>query len=178
LAVFIAFAVMSGFTINAYRLTYNFQGSGIYSNTNTFSLNSNTVILFAFCLGAAFITSAIYFWMARIFTKVPNPPKVSLILGIHLDHRDTSLFTWIWYCDRLLHSRILFRRNYFRCFCGDIHLILLFLAKTDPLLNSDVTIYDGRHEEISLHNHGQCSWIVGISCFWSVVDSQLGQCIC
>jgi hypothetical protein len=61
---------MSGFTINAYRLTYNFQGSGIYSDTNTFSLNSNTVILFAFVLGAAFVISAIYFWLARIFTKV------------------------------------------------------------------------------------------------------------
>jgi len=68
---------MSGFTINAYRLTYNFQGSGIYSDTNTFSLNSNTIILFAFCLGVAFITSAIYFWMARIFTKVPISRGIS-----------------------------------------------------------------------------------------------------
>ena len=76
LAVFIAFAVMSGFTINAYRLTYTFQGSGIYSDTNTFSLNSNSVILFAFILATAFFIAAFYFFLARVFTKV-SPSSIA-----------------------------------------------------------------------------------------------------
>jgi hypothetical protein len=67
---------MSGFAINAYRLTYAFQGSGIYSDTNTFSLNSNSVILFAFILGTAFFIAALYFFLARVFTKV-SPSSIA-----------------------------------------------------------------------------------------------------
>ena len=77
LTCFIAFAVISGFTLNAYRLTYGFQGSGIYSDTNTFSLNGNTVILFVFVLATAYVVSAIYFFLARMFTKVPNTQRMS-----------------------------------------------------------------------------------------------------
>jgi hypothetical protein len=140
---------MSGFTINAYRLTYNFQGSGIYSDTNTFSLNSNTVILFAFVLGAAFVTSAIYFWLARIFTKV-SPLRLVLMVAIYLDYGDNALSSRIWHCNCLFHSEILFRCNYVPHLCCYIYCLLLLLAETDSILDTDVTIHYGRHEEISL----------------------------
>jgi len=69
-AVFIGFAVMSGFSINAYRTTYSFQGTGIYNDANAFTLNSNSIILFAFILATGFFVSAFYFFLARVFTTV------------------------------------------------------------------------------------------------------------
>lgn len=46
------------------------SGSGIYqSNNNSFSLNSNTIILFAFVLVVAFVLSWGYVWLARAFPK-------------------------------------------------------------------------------------------------------------
>lgn len=44
-------------------------GNGIYNNPNKFSLNTNTVILFAFVLAVAFAFSWAYFTLARAFTK-------------------------------------------------------------------------------------------------------------
>jgi len=61
---------MSGFTFNAYRDTFPFQGSGIYSNANGFSLDSNTIILFAFVLASAYILCHSYFFLARLLTNV------------------------------------------------------------------------------------------------------------
>ncbi len=63
-----AFAVISGFSLNAYRLATPVLGGGI-NQKNSFTLNSHTMILLAFCIAAAIVLSAIYFTLARMFTK-------------------------------------------------------------------------------------------------------------
>jgi hypothetical protein len=46
-----------------------FNGSGIYDSQNDLSLDTNTVVLFAFVLAVAVVLSYAYMWMARAFTK-------------------------------------------------------------------------------------------------------------
>ncbi|KAH7314220.1 protein PNS1 [Rhexocercosporidium sp. MPI-PUGE-AT-0058] len=66
LATFLGFCAVSGLAIHGYVV----GGSGaIYNGNQTVSLNSNTIILFAFVLAVAFVTSAAYFWIIRAFTK-------------------------------------------------------------------------------------------------------------
>ncbi|CZT03735.1 hypothetical protein WAI453_009017 [Rhynchosporium graminicola] len=65
LATFLGFVAVSGIAIHGYVLGGT---GGIYGNQQL-HLNSNTIILFAFVLAAAFFTSAAYFWMIRAFTK-------------------------------------------------------------------------------------------------------------
>ncbi|CAL3969977.1 hypothetical protein PZA11_007490 [Diplocarpon coronariae] len=66
LATFLGFCAVSGLAIHGYAL----KGSGgIYGSRNVVSLNSNTIILFAFVLAVAFVVSAAYFWIIRAFTK-------------------------------------------------------------------------------------------------------------
>ncbi|UNI13916.1 Putative choline transporter, neither null mutation nor overexpression affects choline transport [Purpureocillium takamizusanense] len=68
LAAFAGFVVVSGIAIHGY--VTGRPGSGIYqSNNNGFSLNSNTIILFAFVLVVAFVLSWGYVWLARAFPK-------------------------------------------------------------------------------------------------------------
>jgi len=70
--------VVSGISLNAYRATKGTNGGGIYDNQgNNFGLSTNTIILFAFVLVVAFVTSAVYFFIARRFTK-----KLIWITGI------------------------------------------------------------------------------------------------
>ncbi|ORY83069.1 putative DUF580 domain protein Pns1 [Protomyces lactucae-debilis] len=64
-ATFIAFAVISGFCLNAY--SKNNAGS-IYTNQSV-TLNSNTVILLAFVVATSLVLALIYFTLARKFTK-------------------------------------------------------------------------------------------------------------
>lgn len=60
---------MSGLSLQGYSANKAFNGGGIYHAPNDFSLNTNTVVLFAFVLAVAFTTSWLYFTMARAFTK-------------------------------------------------------------------------------------------------------------
>ncbi|KAK9457938.1 plasma-membrane choline transporter-domain-containing protein [Dipodascopsis uninucleata] len=69
LAVLAGFIVVSGISLNAYRGTKDFNGNGIYGSTQTFSLNTNTVVLFAFVIVISLVISVLYFWLARMFTK-------------------------------------------------------------------------------------------------------------
>lgn len=64
--VFLGFAAVSGISLNG--LATNHTG-GVYGNTNQFTLNSNTIILFAFVLVVAFFLSWAYLIAARLFTK-------------------------------------------------------------------------------------------------------------
>ena len=69
---------VSVITLNAYRVTKSTNGNGIYDGRrNTFGLNTNTIILFAFVLGMAFVVSGIYLTICRKFTK-----KLIYITGI------------------------------------------------------------------------------------------------
>ncbi|KAK7427202.1 pH nine-sensitive protein 1 [Neonectria magnoliae] len=65
---FLGYVAVSALAIQGYSSS-NQTGNGIYDNGNDFSLNSNTIILFAFCLGAALILSYAYVWLARLFPK-------------------------------------------------------------------------------------------------------------
>jgi hypothetical protein len=68
IATFLGFTAVSGLSIYGYSATKGQQGGGIY-NAGTFELNTNTIILFAFVLGVAFVFSLAYFWIIRAFTK-------------------------------------------------------------------------------------------------------------
>ncbi|KAI9821269.1 MAG: putative choline transporter, neither null mutation nor overexpression affects choline transport [Pycnora praestabilis] len=69
IAVFLGFAAVSGITINGYALTKSENGNGIYGGNNNFGLTTNTIVLFAFILVVALVTSYVYFTCARLFTK-------------------------------------------------------------------------------------------------------------
>lgn len=49
--------------------TKGFNGGGIYDGDNDFGLDTNTIVLFVFCLLTAFFLSYGYIWLARAFTK-------------------------------------------------------------------------------------------------------------
>lgn len=65
IACFIAFAVISGFSLNAFR--QNKQGA--FNSTESFTLSGNTAILLGFVIVGAVVLAAIYFSLARAFTK-------------------------------------------------------------------------------------------------------------
>ena len=55
--------------MNGYSTNKGFSGGGIYNDANDFSLNTNTIVLFAFILVVALVFSWGYFCLARAFTK-------------------------------------------------------------------------------------------------------------
>ncbi|OAQ69949.1 protein PNS1 [Pochonia chlamydosporia 170] len=65
--VFLGFIAVSVISIRGY--VTGSQGNGIYGGNNTFSLNNNTIILFAFGLVVAFVLSWGYVTVARVFPK-------------------------------------------------------------------------------------------------------------
>ncbi|KAK0266292.1 pH nine-sensitive protein 1 [Friedmanniomyces endolithicus] len=69
LAVFAGFVAVSGISLQGYAATKGFNGGGIYGSQNDFGLNTNTMVLFAFCLVMALVLGYGYISMARIFTK-------------------------------------------------------------------------------------------------------------
>lgn len=66
---FLGFVAVSGLSLSGYSTHKSFSGGGIYDSQEDFSLNSNTMILFAFVLVTAFVLSWGYFTLARAFTK-------------------------------------------------------------------------------------------------------------
>jgi hypothetical protein len=67
IATFLGFVAVSGLSLHGYATTGH---GGIYGNTsNAITLNSNTIILFAFVLAVAFALSWLYLLAARAFTK-------------------------------------------------------------------------------------------------------------
>lgn len=65
LAVCAGFVAVSGIAIQGYASTKSFNGGGIYGSQNDFGLSTNTIVLFAFCLGVAFVLGYGYVWIAR-----------------------------------------------------------------------------------------------------------------
>ena len=169
--------MISGFSINGYRTTYNFQGSGIYNNTNTFTFNSNTIFLYAFILGCSFVASALYFILARMFTKVSASRRV-LKPAIHLDHGNPTLPLWLWNSNCVLHSGLLLGRHCLsRVFCN-LHALLLFLAKANPFCNSNPPVHHGHYEKVSLDDYNESSWACGGHCVWRVVEFEFCWRVC
>ncbi|MCJ1358983.1 MAG: putative choline transporter, neither null mutation nor overexpression affects choline transport [Icmadophila ericetorum] len=66
---FLGFVAISGISISGYSQNKSFNGGGIYNAGNEFSLNTNTVVLFAFVLVVALVLSWGYLTAARAFTK-------------------------------------------------------------------------------------------------------------
>ncbi|KAF2455049.1 plasma-membrane choline transporter-domain-containing protein [Lineolata rhizophorae] len=67
--VFAGYVVVSGIAIQGYASTKGFNGGGIYDGSNTFSLDTNTLVLFVFVLVVSFVLSYAYVWLARLFPK-------------------------------------------------------------------------------------------------------------
>jgi len=75
LLAFGGFVAVSGLALHGYSSTN--QGGGIYnSGASEVGLNSNTIILFAFVLGTAFVLSFAYFWLIRVATKQYGCPSI------------------------------------------------------------------------------------------------------
>ncbi len=66
---FLGFVAVSGLSLQGYASNKQSAGGGIYDAANDFSLNTNTIVLFAFILVVAFVLSWAYFTAARAFTK-------------------------------------------------------------------------------------------------------------
>lgn len=69
IAVCAGFVVVSGISIASYASTYGFIGGGIYGSGNDFGLDTNTIVLFVFCLVVALVLGYGYIALARMFTK-------------------------------------------------------------------------------------------------------------
>jgi hypothetical protein len=69
IAVFLGFVAVSGLTMYKYSKYHTFSGGGIYNAQNDFSLNTNTIVLFAFVLAVGFVFSWAYFLAAQHLTK-------------------------------------------------------------------------------------------------------------
>jgi hypothetical protein len=69
LAVFFGYIAVSGVAIQGYAKEKGFLGGGIYDSRADFGLDTNTVVLFIFCLAVAIVLSYGYVWLARMFTK-------------------------------------------------------------------------------------------------------------
>lgn len=67
--VFLGFVAVSGISIAGYAGNKGFNGGGIYGSANDFSLNTNTIVLFAFILATALVLGYGYISLARMFTK-------------------------------------------------------------------------------------------------------------
>lgn len=67
--VFLGFAAVSGIALQSYSKYRGTNGGGIYDGGNTFSLDTNTIVLFVFVIGMAFVLSFAYIWLARLFPK-------------------------------------------------------------------------------------------------------------
>ncbi|CAK1363162.1 Protein PNS1 [Cercospora beticola] len=67
--VFGGFVAVSAYTLRAYASNSGFTNGGFNGSSNTFSLNGNTLVLFAFILVTALVLGYGYISLARIFTK-------------------------------------------------------------------------------------------------------------
>lgn len=65
LAVCAGFVAVSGIAIQGYAATKGFNGGGIYGSRNEFGLDTNTVVLFIFCLAVAMVLGYGYVALAR-----------------------------------------------------------------------------------------------------------------
>ena len=106
------------------------------------------------------------------FSQKYGLSTLCLIVAIYMDNRYPSLFSWFWHCNCVLCVQILFCGHCFPHFCGVLHNLFLVLAQTHSICNPNAQIYNGRHEEVSVHDCCQRRWTFGDSCFRCVVECQ------
>ncbi|KAI0023974.1 duf580 domain-containing protein [Xylariomycetidae sp. FL0641] len=63
------FVAVSGLSLHGYADSRNYEGGGIYDSSSRVGLNTNTIILFLFCLMVALVFSWGYVMLARMFPK-------------------------------------------------------------------------------------------------------------
>jgi len=176
--VFISLCVIGGFSINAYRETYAFQGSGVYDNTNTFTLDSNALILFAFILVMGFVLSFGYFGLAAVFPKVINCPcQPTLISAIHLDYWYSPLYPWVRVSHCILLLPLLFRGHRIPHLRDLLRHLLSLLASQNPIFSTNFPIYNAHYGQIYIDFDGQCTRIDLYSRFWSLLDAHFGRSV-
>lgn len=78
------FIAIAAITLRAYAKTYSERGSGIYTDTTNFTLNTNTVILFVFVAVVALVIAMATLVFARIHPKgfIQTSIIVNVIMGI------------------------------------------------------------------------------------------------
>lgn len=64
------FVAVAGITLNALKKTYSFNGSSIYNSHNSFTLNTNTVILFGFVIVVGVVLSFLVILFARLAPRI------------------------------------------------------------------------------------------------------------
>ena len=69
LAVVAGFIAISGIALQGYAAASSYSGGGIYDSHNKFGLDTNTIVLFIFCLVIALVLGYGYVALARMFTK-------------------------------------------------------------------------------------------------------------
>lgn len=73
------FVAIAGITLNALKKTFSEQGSSIYHSTNSFTVNTNTIILFGFVVVVGVVLSALIIVYARM------APRVFITTGLILN---------------------------------------------------------------------------------------------
>ncbi|PSK41257.1 hypothetical protein C7M61_000933 [Candidozyma pseudohaemuli] len=69
IATVAGFIVVAVIVLRALKQTWDFQGGSIYDNANTFTVNSNTIIMFAFSIVIAVVLSILMLVLARYQAK-------------------------------------------------------------------------------------------------------------
>ncbi|KJX95679.1 protein pns1 [Zymoseptoria brevis] len=69
IVVFLGYVAISGYCLHSYASNSSLNNGGFSNTDNTFGLNGNTLVLFAFVLVAALVLGYAYVVMARMFTK-------------------------------------------------------------------------------------------------------------
>ncbi|KAK6461977.1 plasma-membrane choline transporter-domain-containing protein [Scheffersomyces coipomensis] len=92
LLVVAGFVAVAGITLNALRQTFSFQGGSIYDSSNSFTVNTNTIILFSFVIVVAIVLSAALIIYARLAPKtfIVTGLIFNIILGL-----GTSIFYFV-----------------------------------------------------------------------------------
>ncbi|KAK6202373.1 protein PNS1 [Scheffersomyces amazonensis] len=78
------FIAIAGITLNALRQTFSLQGSSIYDSPDSFTLNTNTIILFSFVIVVAIVLSAGLIIFARVAPKffITTGLILNILLGL------------------------------------------------------------------------------------------------
>lgn len=78
------FCAVAGITLHALSSTWSFQGGSIYSSSNTFTLNSNTAVLFGFVVVVSVVLSILILVFARCAAKlfITTGLILNVILGL------------------------------------------------------------------------------------------------
>ncbi|KAK7678770.1 hypothetical protein QCA50_018205 [Cerrena zonata] len=93
--VVFGFIAIAGITLNALKKTYGQQGSSIYNSTNSFTLNTNTVILFGFVIVVAVVLSIAIIVYARLAPRIfiTSALILNIILGLARE-LDVDILVW------------------------------------------------------------------------------------